>query len=373
MKRRVVITGMGVISPVGNDLDTFWNHLLAGKSGISHIEGYDTTAYPTKIAGQVKNFNPDLYMDKDLSSQLDRYQQFAVAAAKMAVEDANLNVQRDADPERVGVIIGCGFGGSESWQSGLRGIRKMGDESAVATLIPKLAINTGASLVSMLTGAKGPSSAIVTACAASTHSMGDSFRMIQYGEADVMICGGAEASVLPAGLGGFSTMKATSTRNEEPEKASRPFDLGRDGFVMGEGAGILVLESLEHAQKRGARIYAELIGYAMTSDSYHMVEPSPSGDGAACCMRNALRDAGIDPTDVQYVNTHGTSTPAGDKAETLALKKTFGDHAYKLAVNSTKSMTGHLVGAAGAVEAIVCGLVITRGEMPPTINQETPD
>ena len=283
MKRRVVITGMGVISSLGNDVETFWNNLLAGKSGISRIERYDTTAYPTKIGGEVKDFNPDLYMDKELSSRLDRFEQFTVAAAKLAMEDANLNVQRDTDPERVGVIIGSQFGGVASWESGLRGIRKTGDESAVATLIQKLAINTGASLVSMLTGAKGPSSSICTACAASTHSIGDSFRMIQYGETDVMICGGAEASLRPGGLGGFSTLKATSTRNEVPEKASRPFDLDRNGFVMSEGAGILVLESLEHAQKRGARIYAELVGYGMSSDSYHMVEPSPTGEGAARC------------------------------------------------------------------------------------------
>ncbi|MFC4598875.1 beta-ketoacyl-ACP synthase II [Cohnella hongkongensis] len=372
MTQRVVVTGMGVVTSLGTDLPAFWNNLLDGKSGVSLIEAFDTTDYTTKIAAEIKDFDPGLYqIDKKEARKMDRFVQFGVAASKLAIEDAGLAIGDNADPERVGVIVGSGIGGLGTWEEQHTTLMEKGPRRVSPFFIPMMIANMASGQISMITGAKGPNTAAVSACATGTHSIGDSFKMIQRGDADVMICGGAEATIRPIGMAGFCAMRAMSTRNEEPEKASRPFDVDRDGFVMGEGSGVLVLESLEHAKARGARIYAEVIGYGMSGDAYHMTDPDP--DGAARCMRKAIKDAGIDPEVVQYINAHGTSTGAGDKSETLAIKKTFGDHAYKLAVSSTKSMTGHLLGAAGGVEAVILGLTLKNGVIPPTINLDQPD
>lgn len=371
MKHRVVVTGMGVVTSLGSDLPTLWNNLLAGKSGISQIEAFDTTDYTTKIAAEIKDFDPAVYIDKKEVRKMDRFVQFGVAASKLAVEDAGLRLGDNADPERVGVIVGSGIGGLGTWEEQHTVLMEKGPRRVSPFFIPMMIANMASGQVSMVTGAKGPNTTAVSACATGTHSIGDSFKMIQRGDADVMICGGAEATIRPIGMAGFCSMRAMSTRNDEPEKASRPFDIDRDGFVMGEGAGVLILESLEHAVARGARIYAEVIGYGMSGDAFHMTEPDP--DGAARCMSKAIKDAGIQPEDVQYINAHGTSTPVGDKSETVAIKKTFGDHAYKLAVSSTKSMTGHLLGAAGGVEAVILGLTLQNGVIPPTANLDNQD
>ncbi|TFE24986.1 beta-ketoacyl-ACP synthase II [Cohnella luojiensis] len=371
MTQRVVVTGMGVVTSLGSDLPTFWNNLLNGKSGISLIEAFDTTEYTTKIAAEIKDFDPGAYIDKKESRKMDRFVQFGVAASKLAVEDAKLVIGENADPERVGVVVGSGIGGLGTWEDQHTVLMEKGPRRVSPFFIPMMIANMASGQVSMITGAKGPNSAAVSACATGTHSIGDSYKMIQRGDADVMICGGAEATIRPIGMAGFCSMRAMSTRNDEPEKASRPFDVERDGFVMGEGAGVLILESLEHAQKRGARIYAEVIGYGMSGDAHHMTEPDP--DGAARCMKKALNDAGIAPEAVQYINAHGTSTPVGDQSETMAIKKAFGDHAYKLAVSSTKSMTGHLLGAAGGVEAVILGLTLQNGVIPPTANLDNQD
>jgi 3-oxoacyl-[acyl-carrier-protein] synthase II len=368
---RVVITGLGVVTAVGQDVESFWNHITAGKSGVGMIENFDVSEYPTRIAAEIKNFNPEKYIDKKDARHMDRFVQFAVTASLDALKDANLNVKEDTDPERVGVSVGSGIGGLSTWEEQHKILLEKGPKRVSPFFIPMMIANMGSGQISMITGAKGPNTTAVTACATGTHSIGDSFKMIMRGDADVMICGGAEATISPTGVAGFCALRAMSTRNEEPIKASRPFDIGRDGFVMGEGAGILILESLEHAQKRGAQIYAEIIGYGMSGDAFHMTDPDP--DGAARCMGKAIKDAGIAPEDVDYVNAHGTSTPVGDRSETLALKKAFGDHAYKLAVSSTKSMTGHLLGAAGGVEAVICGLTIKHGLIPPTINLDNQD
>jgi 3-oxoacyl-[acyl-carrier-protein] synthase II len=363
---RVVITGLGVVTSLGRDLETFWSNLTAGKSGVSMIENFDVTEYPTRIAAEVKNFNLDEYVEKKESRRMDRFVQFAVAASIEALKDANLNVKEDTDPERVGVYVGSGIGGLTTWEEQHRILLEKGPKRVSPFFIPMMIANMASGQISMITGAKGPNSTAVTACATGTHSIGDSFKKIQYGDADVMICGGAEATISPTGVAGFCALRAMSTRNDDPHKASRPFDVDRDGFVMGEGSGILILESLEHAQKRGARIYAEVIGYGMSGDAFHMTEPDP--DGAARCMSKAIKDAGIAPEDISYINAHGTSTPVGDRSETTAIKKALGDSAYKVAVSSTKSMTGHLLGAAGGVEAVICGLTIKNGLIPPTIN-----
>lgn len=371
LKQRVVVTGMGVVTSLGSDLPTFWSNLLDGKSGISVIEAFDTTEYTTKIAAEIKNFDPAAYIDKKESRKMDRFVQFGVVASKLAIEDSGIVMGENADPERVGVIVGSGIGGLGTWEEQHTVLLEKGPRRVSPFFIPMMIANMASGQVSMVTGAKGPNSAAVSACATGTHSIGDSFKMIQRGDADVMICGGAEATIRPIGMAGFCSMRAMSTRNDEPEKASRPFDTDRDGFVMGEGAGVMILESLEHAQQRGARIYAEVIGYGMSGDAHHMTDPDP--EGAARCMRKALNDAGIKPEDVNYINAHGTSTGIGDKSETSAIKKAFGDHAYKLAVSSTKSMTGHLLGAAGGVEAIVLGLTLQNGIIPPTINLDNQD
>jgi 3-oxoacyl-[acyl-carrier-protein] synthase II len=371
MKQRVVVTGMGVMTSLGADLETFWGSLMAGKSGVSLIEAFDVSEYPTRIAAEIKNFNPEDYADKKEVRRMDRFVQFAVAASSLAVKDADLKIGEDVDAERVGVMVGSGIGGLGTWEDQHNVLLEKGPKRVSPFFIPMMIANMASGQISMITGAKGPNSTAVTACATGTHSIGDSFKMIQRGDADVMICGGAEATIRPTGMAGFCSMRAMSTRNDEPNKASRPFDVDRDGFVMGEGSGILILESLEHAQKRGARIYAEVIGYGMSGDAYHMTEPDP--EGAARCMTKAIRDAGIPPEAIDYVNAHGTSTPVGDRSETTAIKKAFGEHAYKLAVSSTKSMTGHLLGAAGGVEAVILGLTLKNGMIAPTINLDNQD
>ncbi|MBV6712884.1 beta-ketoacyl-ACP synthase II [Paenibacillus chitinolyticus] len=368
---RVVITGLGVMSSLGQEVDTFWGNLLAGKSGVSAIESFDVSEYPTRIAASVKDFNPEDYIDKREARRMDRFVQFAVAASINALKSSGLNIQEDTDPERVGVYVGSGIGGLSTWEEQHKILLEKGPKRVSPFFIPMMIANMASGQISMITGAKGPNSTAVTACATGTHSIGDSFKLIQRGDADVMICGGAEATISPTGVAGFCALRAMSTRNDEPEKASRPFDTGRDGFVMGEGAGVLVLESLEHAQKRGAHIYAEVIGYGMSGDAHHMTEPDP--DGAARCMVKAIKDAGITPEEIDYINAHGTSTPVGDKSETTAIKKALGEHAYKVAVSSTKSMTGHLLGAAGGVEAVICGLTLENGIIPPTINLDDQD
>jgi len=372
LKQRVVVTGMGVISSLGNDLNTFWNNLLEGKSGVSLVEAFDTSDYPTKIAAEIKNFNPEEFgIDKKEARRMDRFVQFGLAASLKAMEDSGIKIGENVDAERVGVSVGSGIGGLGTWEEQHTILMEKGPRRVSPFFIPMMIANMASGQVSIATGAKGPNTTTVTACATGTHSIGDSFKMIQRGDADVMICGGAEATIRPIAMAGFSNMRAMSTRNEEPEKASRPFDVGRDGFVMGEGAGVLILESLEHATARGARIYGEIIGYGMSGDAHHMTEPDP--DGAARCMARAIKDAGIEPSEIGYINAHGTSTPVGDKSETTAIKKTFGDHAYKLAVSSTKSMTGHMLGAAGGVEAVILGLTLQNGIIPPTINLDEQD
>ncbi|MCU6712315.1 beta-ketoacyl-ACP synthase II [Paenibacillus sp. J5C_2022] len=372
MKQRVVVTGMGVMTSLGSELESFWNNLMEGKSGVSVVEAYDFSEYPTRIAAEIKNFDPEAYgLDKKEARRMDRFVQFAAVASKKAVEDAGLEIGANCDAERVGVMVGSGIGGLGTWEDQHNILLQKGPKRVSPFFIPMMIANMASGQVSMLTGAKGPNSTAVTACATGTHSIGDSFKMIQRGDADVMIAGGAEATIRPTGMAGFCSMRAMSVRNDEPEKASRPFDIDRDGFVMGEGAGILILESLEHALKRGARIYGEVIGYGMSGDAFHMTEPDP--DGAARCMSKAIKDAGIEPTDIDYINAHGTSTPVGDRSETIAIKKTFGDHAYRLAVSSTKSMTGHLLGAAGGVEAVILALTLRNGVIAPTINLDNQD
>ncbi|MDF2670068.1 MAG: beta-ketoacyl-acyl-carrier-protein synthase [Paenibacillus sp.] len=371
MKRRVVITGMGVVTSLGHDLETFWNNLMAGKSGVSLVEAFDVSEYPTRIAASIKDFNPDQFIDRKESRKMDRFVQFAVAASSLALKDANLSIETDMDPERAGVSVGSGIGGLGTWEDQHNILLEKGPKRVSPFFIPMMIANMASGQISMQTGAKGPNSTAVTACATGTHSIGDSYKLIQRGDADVMICGGAEATIRPTGMAGFCALRAMSTRNEEPDKASRPFDTARDGFVMGEGSGILVLEELEHAVKRGARIYAEVIGYGMSGDAYHMTDPDPQG--AARCMVKALKDAGIAPEAVDYINAHGTSTPIGDRSETTAIKSAFGEHAYKLAISSTKSMTGHLLGAAGGVEAVIAGLTLVNGRIAPTINLDNQD
>jgi 3-oxoacyl-[acyl-carrier-protein] synthase II len=371
MKNRVVITGMAVVTSLGSDLETFWDNIITGKSGVSKIESFDVSEYPTRIAAEIKDFNPEDYIDRKEARRMDRFVQFGVAASILALKDANLNIQEQADPNRVGVIVGSGIGGLGTWEEQHRVLLEKGPKRVSPFFIPMMIANMASGQISMLTGAKGPNTTAVTACATGTHSIGDSFKLIQRGDADVMICGGAEATIRPTGMAGFCSMRAMSTRNDEPEKASRPFDIDRDGFVMGEGSGVLILESLDHALKRGARIYGEIIGYGLSADAHHMTEPS--GEGATRCMLHAVKDAGIRPEDVEYINAHGTSTPVGDKSESNSIKAAFNEHAYKLAVSSTKSMTGHLLGAAGGVEAVICSLVLKHGIIPPTINLEHPD
>jgi 3-oxoacyl-[acyl-carrier-protein] synthase II len=364
---------MGTVSPVGSDLRSFWDNLTHGRTGIGRVTLFDTTGYDCRIGGEVKGFDPAAWfkVPKD-ARRADRYAQLAMAAAKLAMADAGLDGP-DGDPERFGVIIGSGIGGLKSLEDQHTNLITKGPGRISPMMIPMMISNMGSGLVSMEFGLQGPNYAPVSACATSAHAVGEAWRMIRDGDADAFLAGGSEAAVVPLGLGGFGAMKALSTRNDAPEQASRPFDRDRDGFVMGEGAGVLVLESLERAQARGARIYGEVIGYGLTADAYHMTSPPENGEGAQRCMRMALRKAGVTPEDIDYVNAHGTSTPVGDLCEVRALKAVFGEHAKRLSVSSTKSMTGHLLGAAGAVESIACTLAINHGVVPPTINLDNPD
>lgn len=371
-QRRVVITGLGILSPVGLGVDDTWSSLLAAKSGIGEITLFDASEYPVRIAGQVWGFEPEDYFSAKEARKLDRYEQLALVAARQAMEDAGLT-RETLDGDRTGVLIGTGLGGLETLQSVADVIRDKGPKRVKPFTIPKIIGNLAAGLVSIEYGARGPNLASVSACATGAHSIGDAARLIAMGDADTMIAGGAEATVGPICLAGFASMKALSTRNDEPEKASRPFDLGRDGFVTAEGSTVVVLELLENAQARGAHLYAEVAGYGQSADAYHITSPDPEGRGAGLAMRNALADAGLGPEDIQYVNAHGTSTPGGDIAETKALKAVFGERASDLWVSSTKSCTGHLLGASGALEAAVLALAIDRNEVPPTANLETPD
>ena len=371
-RRRVVVTGLGAVTPIGNTAEELWTSLLQGVSGIGPITRFDTTGYPTRIAGELKGFEPLKYIDKKDDRKLDPFLKYAIACAVMAVEDSGLDVGK-VDGTRFGVLVGSGIGGITTLLDTHDVLNAKGPDRVSPFFIPMLIVNMASGLISMRFGAKGPNSSVVTACATGNHALGDAARLIERGDADVMIAGGAEAIIIPLTIAGFCQMKAMSTRNDEPTKASRPFDANRDGFVCGEGGGLLVLESLEHALARDARIYAEIVGYGMTGDAHHMTAPDPQGDGAARAMAAALRDAGLDPAAVGYINAHGTSTQYNDKFETLAIKRVFGEHAHKLAVSSTKSMTGHLLGAAGGVEAIATVLALHHGILPPTINYETPD
>jgi len=371
-KPRVVVTGLGALTPVGNSVEEYWAAILQGRSGIGPITRFDAAGYSTRIAGELRNFDPLKWVDKKEARRLDPYLQYALACAAMAVEDAGLNLDKE-DRNRIGVLVGSGIGGIGTLLETHRILIEKGPDRVSPFFIPMMIVNMASGLISMRYGAKGPNSSVITACATGNHAIGDAFKIIQRGDADVMIAGGAEAIIMPLTIAGFCQMKAMSTRNDEPQRASRPFDANRDGFVCGEGGGLVVVESLEHAVKRDARIYAEIAGYGMTADAYHMTAPDPEGDGAARAMANALGDGDIHFSEVAYINAHGTSTPYNDKFETMAIKRVFGEHAYKLAVSSTKSMTGHLLGAAGGVEAIATVLAISHGILPPTINYETPD
>jgi 3-oxoacyl-[acyl-carrier-protein] synthase II len=372
MERRVVITGLGVVSPVGSDLETFWKNLTAGKSGISRITKFDPTDYPVQIAAEVKDFEPTKYFDKKEVRRLDPFIQFAVGAADQAVKMAGLE-ESELDKERVGVIIGSGIGGLTTIEQQLKILWEKGPRRVSPYCVPMEIINMASGIVSIRYGYKGPNVSVVTACATGTHAIGEAFRTIQYGDADVVVAGGAESCITPLSVAGFAAARALSTRNDEPEKASRPFEKNRDGFVMGEGAGIVVLEELEHAKRRGAKILAEVVGYGTSGDAYHMTAPAPGGEGAARAIRNALRDAGIEPTEIDYINAHGTSTKFNDLFETMAIKSVFGDYAYKVKISSIKSMIGHLLGAAGGVETVASVMTINTGVIPPTINYEEPD
>ena len=371
-KRRVVVTGVGMITPLGISTEETWQGLLAGRSGIKRITQFDAAAFATQIAGEIVGFNPEDYIEPKEIKKMDRFIHFAIAAATMAMKDSGLKIS-DENAERTGVIVGSGMGGLHAIERYHSIYLEKGPKRITPFFIPMLIVNLASGQVSIRFGAKGPNSAVATACATGSHAIGDALKIIQRGDADAMIAGGTEAVITPLGIGGFNAMKALSTRNDEPEKASRPFDIDRDGFIMGEGAGVLVLESLESAAGRGARIYAELIGYGMTADAYHITSPSPGGEGAARCMELALKDAGSSASDINYINAHGTSTKYGDELETHAVKTVFGEHAYRLAVSSTKSMIGHLLGAAGGVEAVITVLCIYHDNVPPTINLDHPD
>jgi 3-oxoacyl-[acyl-carrier-protein] synthase II len=375
MKRRVVVTGMGALTPVGNDVASTWQALLAGTSGAANITKFDASTFPVRFACEVKGFDALQYMDRKEAKRADWYTQYAVAAAVQAMRDAGLENGGAAniDPDRMGVIVGSGIGGLKSFEEQHDVYRERGQTKISPFFIPMFIADIAAGIVSMRFGAKGPNYATVSACATSAHAIGDAFRTIQYGDADVMITGGSEATVTPMAIGGFANMKALSERNESPATASRPFDATRDGFVMGEGAGIVILEELEHAKKRGARIFAEIVGYGATGDAYHLTAPAPDGEGAQRAMRRALKDAHLAVNEIQYINAHGTSTPANDLNETKAIKAVFGDCAKSVHVSSTKSATGHMLGAAGAVEFIICTHVVREHMVPPTINYETPD
>jgi len=371
--RRVVVTGVGVLSPLGTGTEKNWEAVTNGKSGIAQVTRFDAAnTLPTHIAGEVDDFVAEDFIDKKEIKKMDLFIQYSLAASEMAMQDSGLKIT-DENADRVGVLVGAGLGGLPTIEKYHEMLLDRGYKKISPFFIPMLIINLAPGQISMRFGAKGPNLSSVSACATGTHSIGDAFRMIQRGDADAMIAGGTESTITPLGMGGFNVMKALSTRNDEPEKASRPFDKGRDGFVMGEGAGIVILEEYEAAKKRGAKIYGEVAGYGLTGDAYHLTSPAPGGEGAARCMKMALSTAGMNPEDVDYVNAHGTSTPLNDLYETMAIKTAFGEHAKKVMISSTKSMTGHLLGAAGGIEAVYSLLAMQHSVVPPTINYEEPD
>jgi 3-oxoacyl-[acyl-carrier-protein] synthase II len=372
LRRRVVVTGMGMVSPLGTGVEKSWQGLIQGKSGVARITKFDATGFDTRIAAEVKDFVPENFIDKKEMKRMDIFIQYAMAASIMAMEDSGLKIA-PANADRVGVVVGAGLGGLTTIEAFHKILLERGPGRVSPFFIPSLIVNEAPGQISMRFGAKGPNTSVVTACATGNHNIGDAWRVIERGDADAVIAGGVEATVTPLAVSGFNAMKALSTRNEEPEKASRPFDKARDGFVMGEGAGILILEELTAALDRGAKIYAEIVGYGLTGDAYHITAPAPDGEGAARCMQMALKSSGIAPGEVDYINAHGTSTYYNDIYETLAIKSVFGEHAKKLPVSSTKSMTGHLLGGAGGVESIFTILTLCHGIIPPTINYETPD
>jgi 3-oxoacyl-[acyl-carrier-protein] synthase II len=373
MKRRVVITGVGLVTPVAVGTEETWQGLIAGKSGIGPITHFDHSLFATHFAGEVKGFDPLKWITSRETKQLDLFIQFAIAGGMMAFADSGLKIDA-SNAERVGTFVGAGLGGVTTIESTCKTMWEKGPRHGISPFfVPMIIVNLAPGQISIRTGAKGPNLSHVSACSTGAHAIGDAFRVIQRGDADAMICGGTEATVSPLGVGGFNSMRALSTNNEAPQQASRPFDKDRDGFVIAEGAGILVIEELEHAKKRGAKIYAELVGYGLNSDAHHITAPAPEGEGAQRCMKLALKDAGLAPADIGYINAHGTSTKMNDATETLAIKKVFGDAARSLMVSSTKSMTGHMLGAAGGVEAGISALAVQRGIIPPTINYTTPD
>ena len=371
-RKRVVVTGVGVVSPIGIGTEAFWNALVNGVSGVGPITHFDASEFATRIAAEVKDFDPEQYVERKDAKRMDRFVQMAVAASFLAVQDSDLKVA-DLDANRIGVLIGSGIGGTSTWEEQHKILLEKGPRRVSPFFVPMLISDMASGMVSILLGAKGPNLGIVTACATGTHAIGEAAAIVSRGDADVMIAGGSEAAITPMAVAGFCAARAMSTRNEEPERASRPFDLNRDGFVMGEGAGVVIVESLDHALARGAKIWGEILGFGMSGDAYHITAPTPGGEGAARSMIAALQNAGLRPEQVDYINAHGTSTEDNDKTETAAIKSVFGDYAYKVPISSTKSMTGHLLGAAGAVEAIACLCTIKNGIIPPTINYETPD
>lgn len=370
--KRVVITGLGAITPIGNTLAEYWEGLLSGRNGIGPITLFDPSRHDCRIAGEVKGFDPHQYMEKKEAKRMDRFAQFAVAASKQAIADAQFTIN-DLNAEQVGIIIGTGIGGLKVLEDQQEVYLTRGPDRCSPFMIPMMIANMAAGLTAIHTGAKGPNNCTVTACAAGSNAVGDAFRLVQRGYAQAMICGGTEAAVTPLSLAGFAACKALSTRNDDPAHASRPFDRDRDGFVMGEGVGILLLEELEHALSRGAKIYAEIVGYGMTCDAYHITSPVPGGEGAARAIQLAMKDAGLMPEQVSYINAHGTSTPANDSTETAAIKTALGESAQKIAISSTKSMTGHLLGGSGGIEAVATVMAVANDQIPPTINLENPD
>jgi 3-oxoacyl-[acyl-carrier-protein] synthase II len=371
-RKRVVVTGVGAITPIGNTPAQYWEGLMSGRNGIDKITLFDASSHDCRIAGEVKDFDPHNYMDRKDAKRMDRFAQFAVSAAKQAVADAKLTIN-DLNAEQIGAIIGSGIGGIKVLEDQQTIYLNRGPDRCSPFMIPMMIANMAAGLTAIHTGAKGPNNCTVTACAAGSNAIGDAFRLIQGGYAQAMICGGAEAAVTPLSVAGFAACRALSTRNDHPQSACRPFDKDRDGFIMGEGAGILILEELQHALSRNARIYAELVGYGMTCDAYHMTSPVPGGEGAARAIRLALKDGELTPEMISYTNAHGTSTPANDSTETAAMKSALGEFAYKVAVSSTKSMTGHLLGGSGGIEAVATVMTIANNRVPPTINLENPD
>ena len=372
MKHRAVITGLGVVSSQGLDVDEFWNNISKGKSGISKIERFDISEYPSKIGGEIKNFDSSEYIGRKDAKRMAQFTEYGVVASIKALEDAELEID-ESNAEKTGVLVGSGIGGIEVIEKQIGRLINRGPGRVSPFFVPMMISNMASGQISIYTGAKGPNSNTVTACASGTSAIGEASEIIKRGDADIMIAGGAEAAISPSSVAGFSTMKALSTRNDEPEKASRPFDKERDGFVIGEGSGVVIIESLENAQKRNAHIYGEISGYGMSGDAHHITQPAPEGEGAARAMSMALEKAEIECSEMDYINAHGTSTPLNDKYETIAIKNVFGNHAEKLAVSSTKSMTGHLLGAAGGVEAIICALALEHQILPPTINLNNPD